>query len=122
MSDYEIRVKGHLDQHWAKPAVDPDQFLPADHRWSDHWVSFSSNWQEMPEERLLSQETRAHLEEAINALPPNQREIIILRDIEGWTSVEICGFLGISEVNQRVLLHRARSKVRAVLENYFQEE
>jgi RNA polymerase sigma-70 factor (ECF subfamily) len=111
-----------IDIDHAEPAVDPGQFLPADHRWSGHWVSFPSNWQEMPEERLLSQETRAHLEEAINALPPSQREIIILRDIEGWTSVEICGFLGISEVNQRVLLHRARSKVRTVLEKYFQEE
>ena len=106
----------------AEHAVDPDQFLPADHRWSGHWVSFPSNWQEVPEERLLSQETRAHLEKAINALPPSQRKIIILRDIEGWSSVETCGFLGISEVNQRVLLHRARSKVRTVLENYFQEE
>src|SRR6266550_4901910 len=63
----------------AEHAVDPDQFLPADHRWSGHWVSFPSNWQEVPEERLLSQETRAHLEKAINALPPSQREIIILR-------------------------------------------
>ena len=111
-----------IDTDHAEPAVDPDQFLPAEHRWSGHWVSFPSNWQEMPEERLLSQETRAHLEKAIKALPPNQRDIIILRDIEGWTSVEICGFLGISEVNQRVLLHRARSKVRNVLEKYFQEE
>jgi len=111
-----------IDTDHAEHAVDPDQFLPADHRWSGHWVSFSSNWQEVPEERLLSQETRAHLEKAINALPPSQREIIILRDIEGWSSVETCGFLGISEVNQRVLLHRARTKVRTVLENYFQEE
>ena len=111
-----------IDTDHAGPAVDPDQFLPADHQWSGRWVSFPSNWQEMPEERLLSQETRSHLEKAINALPPNQREIIILRDIEGWTSVEICGFLGISEVNQRVLLHRARSKVRNVLGKYFQEE
>ena len=111
-----------IDTDHTEPAVDPDQFLPAGHRWSGHWVSFPSSWQEMPEERLLSQETRAHLEEAINALPPGQREIIILRDVEGWTSVETCGFLGISEINQRVLLHRARSKVRIVLEKYFQEE
>ena len=111
-----------IDTDHAEHAVDPDQFLPADHRWSGHWVSFPSNWQEVPEERLLSQETRAHLVKAINALPPSQREIIILRDIEGWSSVETCGFLGISEVNQRVLLHRARTKVRTVLENYFQEE
>jgi RNA polymerase sigma-70 factor (ECF subfamily) len=105
----------------AEPAVDPDRFLPADHQWSGHWVSFPANWQEMPEDRLLSQETHACVERAIEALPPNQREIIILRDIEGWTSEETCSFLGISEGNQRVLLHRARSKVRNVLEKYFQE-
>ncbi|TME11974.1 MAG: sigma-70 family RNA polymerase sigma factor [Chloroflexi bacterium] len=105
----------------AEPAVDPDRFLPADHQWSGHWVSFPANWQEMPEDRLLSQETHACVERAIEALPPNQREIIILRDIEGWTSEETCSFLGISEGNQRVLLHRARSKVRDVLEKYFQE-
>jgi len=58
---------------------------------------------------------------AIDALPPNQREVITLRDIEGWTSEEICRFLGISEVNSRVLLHRARSRVRKALEKYFEE-
>ena len=105
----------------VEPAVDPDRFLPADHQWSGHWVSFPANWQEMPEDRLLSQETRACIHRAIEALPPNQREIIILRDIEGWTSEETCSFLGISEGNQRVLLHRARSKVRNALEKYFQE-
>jgi RNA polymerase sigma-70 factor (ECF subfamily) len=76
----------------------------------------------MPEERLLSQETRACIHRAIAALPPTQREIISLRDIEGWTAKETCAFLGISEVNQRVLLHRARSKVRSLLEHYFEEE
>jgi RNA polymerase sigma-70 factor (ECF subfamily) len=113
-----------LSDHYTvlvEPAVDPDRFLPADHQWSGHWVSFPANWQEMPEDRLLSQETHACVERAIEALPPNQREIIILRDIEGWTSEETCSFLGISEGNQRVLLHRARSKVRDVLEKYFQE-
>src|SRR5437899_12518413 len=110
-----------IDADQSEPAVDPDRFLPADHEWSGHWVSFPANWQEMPEDRLLSQETRACIHRAIEALPPNQREIIILRDIEGWTSEETCSFLGISEGNQRVLLHRARSKVRNVLEKYFQE-
>ena len=76
----------------------------------------------MPEERLLSQEIRTHLEQAIVALPANQREVIVLHDIKRWTSEEICRFLGISEVNQRVLLHRARSKVRGALEKYFEEE
>ena len=111
-----------IDTDNAEHAVNPDRFLPADHQWSGHWVSFPSNWKEMPEERLLSQETRARINRAIEAVPPNQREIIILRDIEGWTSEETCTFLGISEVNQRVLLHRARSKVRRVLEKYFEEE
>jgi RNA polymerase sigma-70 factor, ECF subfamily len=110
---------GNSTDH-AEPAVVPDRFLPADHHWAGHWVSVKR--EEMPEERLLSQETRMCLERAIEALPPNQREIIILRDIEGWTADEICSTLGISEGNQRVLLHRARSKVRSALEKYFREE
>ena len=110
---------GHSTDH-AEEAVEPDRLLPADHHWAGHWVSVKR--EEMPEERLLSQETRLCLERAIEALPPNQRKIIILRDIEGWTSDEICSTLGISEGNQRVLLHRARSKVRSALEKYFQEE
>jgi RNA polymerase sigma-70 factor, ECF subfamily len=104
----------------AELAVEPDRFLPADHHRAGHWVSVKR--EEMPEERLLAQETRMCLERAIEALPPNQREIISLRDIDGWTSDEICSTLGISEGNQRVLLHRARSKVRSALERYFQEE
>jgi RNA polymerase sigma-70 factor (ECF subfamily) len=110
------------DTDLSEPAVDPERFLPADSQWSGHWISFPSRWQEMPEERMLSQEMRIYLEKAIEALPPNQRQIIILRDIEGWTAEETCGFLGISEGNQRVLLHRARSKVRGVLEKYFEEK
>ncbi len=110
------------DTELPECAVDPDRFLPADHQWPGRWVSFPAKWEEMPEDRLLSQETRARIDRAIEALPPAQREIIILRDIEGWTSKETCAFLGISEVNQRVLHHRARSKVRTVLENYFEEE
>ena len=104
----------------AGSAVESDRLLPADHHWAGHWVSVKR--EEMPEERLLSQETRMCLERAIEALPPKQRKIIILRDIEGWTSDEICSALGISEGNQSVLLHRARSKVRSALERYFQEE
>ena len=110
-----------IDTDHAERAVDPDRFLPVDHQWPGHWVSFPSNWEEMPEDRMLSRETCACIYGAIEALPPNQREIITLRDIEGWTSEETCAFLNISEVNQRVLLHRARSKVRTVLENYFEE-
>jgi len=104
----------------TEPAVESDRFSPVDHYWAGHWVS--AKREDMPEESLLSQETRMCLERAIEALPPNQREIIILRDLEGWTSDEICSALGISEGNQRVLLHRARSKGRSALEKYFQEE
>jgi RNA polymerase sigma-70 factor (ECF subfamily) len=111
-----------MDTDYPEPTVDSDRFLPADHQWSGHWVSFPANWEDMPEDRALSQETRTCIDRAIEALPPNQRVIITLRDIEGWGSEEACTFLGISEVNQRVLLHRARSKVRGVLEKYFEDE
>ena len=110
------------DTDHAEHAVDSDRFSPVDHQWPGHWVSFPSNWEEMPEDRMLSQETYACINRAIEALPPNQREIITLRDIQGWKAEETCSFLGISEVNQRVLLHRARSKVRGVLEKYFEVE
>ena len=100
-------------------AVDADRFLPPDHeRWPGHWASKPEPW---PEERLLAAETRAVVERAIDQLPPAQRAVISLRDIEGWSSEEARNALGISETNQRVLLHRARSKVRQALEDYLVE-
>ncbi len=105
-----------------EPAVDPDRFNPPDHpRWPGHWAEFSLSWGDHPEERLLSRETRARIQAAIDRLPPAQREVITLRDVEGWSSEEVCNTLVISETNQRVLLHRARSKVRRALEQYFAE-
>src|SRR5947209_6057295 len=104
------------DSDSDEPAVDPDRFQGADQEWPGHWVSLPSNWEELPEHHLLSQEIRTKIEKAIAALPPSQCEVITLRDIEGWTSEETCHFLGLSEANQRVLLHRARSKVRGALE------
>lgn len=102
----------------GEPSVDPDRFRPAGAPSAGHWLSPPQNWDEMPEERLLSRETREEIGKAIEALPPNQREVITLRDIEGWTAEEVCNTLSISETNQRVLLHRARSRVRAKLEQY----
>jgi RNA polymerase sigma-70 factor (ECF subfamily) len=106
-----------------EPAVDPGRFLDASHPiFPGHWASPPRNWEELPEERLLGKETLDQIREAIEALPPAQRSVIALRDVEGWTSDEVRSVLDISETNQRVLLHRARSKVRAALENYLDKE
>ena len=103
----------------AEPAVEPERFRPAGDRWEGGWLSFPCAWDDVPEERVLSRETREHLRNAIATLPPAQRTVITLRDVEGWAADEVCNVLGISETNQRVLLHRARSKVRRVLDAYF---
>ena len=71
-----------------------------------------------PEDQVLSSELRLCLEGAIACLPPAQRAVLVLRDIEGWTSAEVCDLLGISPENQRVRLHRARVRVRSKIENY----
>jgi RNA polymerase sigma-70 factor (ECF subfamily) len=105
------------------PAVEPDRFLPPDDpQWPGHWASIPHNWDEVPEERLLSLETRERIRAAIEGLPPTQREVIILRDVDGWTSEEVCNLLSISESNQRVLLHRARTRVRRALDDYIAGE
>lgn len=81
------------------------------------WIQPPSTWQEQnPEELLLRREVADWLQDAISALPINQRAVISLRDIEGIEAPAVCNILGISETNQRVLLHRARTKVRAALE------
>ena len=99
-----------------EPAVDADRFRPDDDpRWPGHWAAAP---EELPEDRLVAAETRARLEAAIADLPASQRAVITLRDVQGWTSEEVCNALDVSETNQRVLLHRARSKVRAALEHY----
>jgi RNA polymerase sigma-70 factor (ECF subfamily) len=105
-----------------EPAVEPERFLPPGHeRWPGHWTSPPVRWDTMPEARLLSAETLARIAEAIAALPEAQREVLTLRDVEGWTADEVCNVLELSESNQRVLLHRARSKVRRALEQYLTE-
>src|SRR5258708_1987044 len=111
-----------LDLDLDEPAVDPDRFLPAGSQEPGHWASLPANWNDMPENRLLSEETIACILSATEALSPAQHAVITLHDIEGWTAEEICNILDISETNQRVLLHRARSKVRRALEQYFEEQ
>ena len=101
-------------------ALDADRFLDPEHpRWPGHWAVRPEPW---PEDALVAAETQAVVAEAIEALPPAQRAVISLRDVEGWSSEEVRNALELSETNQRVLLHRARSKVRRALESYLGED
>lgn len=100
-------------------AVDAGRFLPADHeRWPHHWATPPRRWEESPELSLESAETLALVRSAIEHLPEMQRLVITMRDLEEWDGAEVRNALDISESNQRVLLHRARSKVRAALERH----
>jgi RNA polymerase sigma-70 factor (ECF subfamily) len=99
------------------PAVDPDRFVEG-----GAWTSPPERWDALPESRLLAGELREVIDAAIADLPAAQRIVISLRDVEGWPADEARNVLGVSETNQRVLLHRARSKVRAALEDYVREQ
>jgi RNA polymerase sigma-70 factor (ECF subfamily) len=112
-------LEGPGDAGGAEPAMDPARFRPDDDpRWPGHWATAPQSWDGLPEQRLLAQETRGYIRQAIAALPTSQRTVIIMRDVEGWAADEVCNVLGIAETHQRVLLHRARSKVRRALEQY----
>ena len=100
----------------GEPSVDPGRFSLAD----GHWAVPPARWP-TPEEGLLAGETREVITAAIAELAPAQRTVISLRDIEGWSSEEVSEALEISAGNQRVLLHRARSRVRAAVERYYEE-
>ncbi|WP_300608864.1 RNA polymerase sigma factor [Trebonia sp.] len=96
----------------AGPVVDASRFGP-DGAWSvppEHWI-------EEAEERVEAGKLTGLLRSAIDGLPARQREVVLLRDVEGMSSAEVCGVLSISEANQRVLLHRGRGKLRQVLES-----
>jgi len=106
----------------AEPAVDQDRFLDANHlQWPNHWRTPPRSRGESPGDRLLAKETQAYIQQTIDMLPPSQRAVITLRDMQECTTEEVCDILAISAANQRVLLHRARSKVRQALERYFAE-
>jgi RNA polymerase sigma-70 factor, ECF subfamily len=101
----------------GEPAVDPARFLQSG-PYAGHWASPPQDWSTLPESELLSHELETVLARAIEALPPHQRIVITLRDVEGLSAAEVCEVLDIEPGNQRVLLHRARSRVRAELERY----
>jgi len=105
-----------------EPALSTDRFQGADAQHPGRWVSFPMPWSAGPDSALLSAEIRTLIADTIAGLPDGQRIVISLRDVEGWDSAEVCSVLELSETNQRVLLHRARSKVRAALERYLTTE
>jgi len=109
----------------SQPTVDPKRFNDASsEKWPDHWATESRpvSWRGISEELLISQETTNLIAQAITVLPENQQIVITLRDIHELSSDEVCNILGVSETNQRVLLHRARARVRQALEDYLQPE
>jgi RNA polymerase sigma-70 factor (ECF subfamily) len=105
-----------------EPAVPADRFLGPDHRWAGHWASTPRSPRDVPEAELLGTEARERIAAAIDALPESQRAVITLRDVDGFDAAETSGLLGVTDGNQRVLLHRARAKVRSALEDYLDEE
>jgi RNA polymerase sigma-70 factor (ECF subfamily) len=109
-----------FDDEHGEPTVSPDRFLEAVERFPGHWSAPPGSWAGMPEERLVAGETMEVIRREIDHLPDAQRTVITLRDIEGLTAEEVCNALDLTETNQRVLLHRARARVRAALEEYLQ--
>ena len=105
----------------SNPSVPESWFRGADDRWPGHWSTFPNDWRGLPEERLLAGETIRVVGEAIEDLPPVQAEVIRLRDVLGWTSEDVRNVLDLSETNQRVLLHRARSRVRRAVDEYLEK-
>lgn len=104
-------------------AVAADRFLPGDDpSWPGHWDRPPADWGPDAGARLLRRELRGVIAEELGLLPPAQRLVMTLRDVEGWSSDEVCEALDVTPGNQRVLLHRARTRVRAALERYFDEE
>jgi RNA polymerase sigma-70 factor (ECF subfamily) len=101
-----------------EPAVEPERFHPPGAPWAGHWTAYPSDWRSLPADVLLGRETLDVVKRAIEKLPDAQRTVITMRDIAGFTAEEVREALDLSASNQRVLLHRARSRIRAALERY----
>jgi RNA polymerase sigma-70 factor (ECF subfamily) len=111
----------HPDDEGAEPTIPPERFRTAADPYPGHWREFPSRWHDHPEVRALGAETLAVVRDALATLPPSQQTVVRLRDLEGWTSPEVCNALDLTETNQRVLLHRGRARLRAALEEHFAE-
>jgi RNA polymerase sigma-70 factor, ECF subfamily len=101
-----------------EPAVEPERFRAPGEAFAGHWSQYPGDWSSLPESGLLGRETLAAVKRAIAELPDSQRAVIAMRDIAGCSADEVCDALDVSAGNQRVLLHRARSHVRAALERH----
>src|SRR5918999_243164 len=101
-----------------EPSVEPERFRGPDDPYPGHWKSYPTDWEALPEQRLLARETLELVKRAIEQLPEAQRLVITLRDVTGASAEEVCEILDITEGNQRVLLHRARARVRARIERH----
>jgi RNA polymerase sigma-70 factor, ECF subfamily len=104
------------------PTVDPSRFRGLDDpEWPRHWnkAGVPHRWDTDPEVGALRSETRSLVAAAVDELPERQRAVLVLRDVQGFESEEVCELLGLSAENQRVLLHRGRAKIRATLETYY---
>jgi RNA polymerase sigma-70 factor (ECF subfamily) len=107
-----------LEPERGEPTVERERFRSAGDPFPGHWRSYPTDWRTLPEEQLLSHETLDLVKRAIEQLPDPQRLVITLRDVTGCTAEEVCETLGITDGHQRVLLHRARGRVRAILERH----
>ena len=101
-----------------EPAVDPERFRGGGDGFPGHWRAYPGNWAALPDDALLGRETVGIVMSAIAELPDAQRVVITMRDVAGCSPEEVCGALDVSDGNQRVLLHRARSHVRRALERH----
>lgn len=99
-------------------AVDPERFRGSGDAFPGHWRAYPANWKSVPEELLHERDTLRVAMDAIAALPAAQRAVITMRDVQGCAPEEVCAALEVSDGNQRLLLHRARSRVRAALERH----
>ena len=105
------------------PAVSPERFLPPDHpSFPGHWSTPPHSWSAVAEQAAVQHETMEVLRRGLLSLPRSQRVVVTLRDVHGWPAHEVCAALELSEANQRVLLHRGRSRLRSILEIYFAED
>ena len=126
---YRARARGERERRMtpmsalanddSAPSVPTERFRGSDALWAGHWATPPQRWDGDAEERLLAGEAREIIDAVIAELPPAQREVIVMRDLSHFTAAEVCDLLDVTEANQRVLLHRARSRVRAALEQYF---